>query len=41
MKFLLDTKALIAFFNGEEGAENVEKILKEIDENKRRIHLSS
>jgi len=34
MKFLLDTKALIAFFNDEEGAENVEKILKEIDENK-------
>jgi len=34
MKFLLDTKALIAFFNDEEGAKNVEKILKEIDENK-------
>ena len=34
MKYLLDTKALIAFFNNEEGAENVEKILSEIDENK-------
>ncbi|MCD6456588.1 MAG: PIN domain-containing protein [Methanophagales archaeon] len=30
----MDTKALIAFFNNEEGAKNVEKILKEIDENK-------
>ena len=34
MKYILDTKALIAFFNNEEGAKNVEKILKEIDENK-------
>jgi len=34
MKYLLDTKALIAFFNNENGAENVEKILSDIDENK-------
>jgi ribonuclease VapC len=34
MKYLLDTKALIAFFNNEEGAETVEKILSDIDENK-------
>lgn len=34
MKYILDTKALIAFFNNENGAEKVEKILKEIDENK-------
>lgn len=33
MKYLLDTKALIAFFNNEEGAEKVEKILSKIDEN--------
>ncbi len=26
MKYLLDTKALIAFFNDEDGAENVEKM---------------
>jgi len=34
MKYILDTKALIAFFNDEDGAENVEKILDDIDENK-------
>ena len=34
MKYLLDTKALIAFFNDEDGAENVEKILNNIDKNK-------
>jgi ribonuclease VapC len=34
MKYLLDTRALIAFFNNEEGAEIVEKILSDIDENK-------
>jgi len=34
MKYLLDTKALLAFFNNEDGAENVESILKEIDENR-------
>ncbi|MBA7524997.1 hypothetical protein ES705_17142 [subsurface metagenome] len=34
MKYLLDTKALIAFFNNEVGADFVERILGEIDENK-------
>ena len=34
MKYLLETKALIAFFNDEDGAENVEKILNDIDKNK-------
>ena len=34
MKYILDTKALIAFFNDEDGAENVEKILDDIDANK-------
>lgn len=34
MKYLLDTKALIAFFNNEDGAENVEAILKEIDDDR-------
>ena len=33
MAYLFDTKALIAFFNDEEGAEFVERILAEIDEN--------
>ena len=33
MNYLLDTKALIAFFNNEEGADRVEAILNEIDEN--------
>jgi predicted nucleic acid-binding protein len=33
MKYLLDTKALIAFFNNEKGADKVELILKAIDEN--------
>ena len=33
MKYLLDTKALIAFFNNEDGADKIEQILKEIDEN--------
>ena len=33
MNYLLDTKALIAFFNNEVGANIVEQILKEIDEN--------
>ncbi|RZN33435.1 MAG: type II toxin-antitoxin system VapC family toxin [Methanophagales archaeon ANME-1-THS] len=32
MNYLLDTKALIAFFNNEDGADKVEVILKEIDE---------
>ena len=34
MNYILDTKALIAFFNNEKGAENVEKILRDVDENK-------
>jgi len=34
MNYLLDTKALIAFFNNEDGADKVEMILKEIDENR-------
>jgi predicted nucleic acid-binding protein len=34
MNYILDTKALIAFFNNENGAENVEKILSDVDENK-------
>jgi len=34
MNYLLDTKALIAFFNNEDGADKVEVILKEIDENR-------
>ena len=33
MTYLFDTKALIAFFNDEEGAEFVERILVDIDEN--------
>lgn len=32
MSYLLDTKALIAFFNNEAGADKVEEILKAIDE---------
>lgn len=34
MRYLFDTKALMAFFNDEEGAEFVEGILADIDENK-------
>ena len=34
MKYILDTKTLIAFFNNENGAKNVEKILNDVDENK-------
>jgi predicted nucleic acid-binding protein len=33
-KYLLDTQALLAFFNNEDGADKVEAILREIDENK-------
>ncbi|MCW3134263.1 MAG: PIN domain-containing protein [Methanophagales archaeon] len=41
MKYLLDTKALIAFFNNEDGAEFVEKVLREVDENKAEGFVSS
>lgn len=33
MKYLFDTMALIAFFNNETGAGNVESILEKVDEN--------
>lgn len=33
MNYLLDTKALIAFFNNEDGADKIERILREIDDN--------
>ena len=41
MKYLFDTKALIAFFNNEDGAEFVEKLLKEVDEGKTKGFISS
>jgi ribonuclease VapC len=41
MKYLLDTKALIAFFNDEEGAGDVEKILKGVDENRAKGFVST
>jgi len=41
MKYLFDTKALIAFFNDEDGAEFVEKLLKEVDEGKAKGFISS
>jgi ribonuclease VapC len=41
MKYLLDTKALLAFFNEEDGAEKVEAILKEIDENRAEGFISA
>jgi len=41
MKYLFDTKALIAFFNDEDGAEFVEKLLKEVDEGKAEGFISS
>ena len=41
MNYLLDTKALIAFFNNEDGADKVEAILKEIDENKAEGFISA
>lgn len=33
-KYFLDTQALLAFFNNEDGADKVEALLREIDENK-------
>jgi len=41
MRYLFDTKALIAFFNNEEGAEFVEKLLREVDEDKAEGFMSS
>lgn len=41
MKYLFDTKALIAFFNDEEGAELVEKLLREVDTGKAEGFISS
>ncbi|RLF89771.1 type II toxin-antitoxin system VapC family toxin, partial [Thermococci archaeon] len=41
MKYLFDTKALIAFFNNEDGAEFVEKLLKEVDEGRAEGFISS
>lgn len=41
MNYLLDTEALIAFFNNEEGADKVESILREIDENKAEGFISA
>ncbi len=41
MKYLLDTKALIAFFNNEDGADKVAAILEEIDENKAEGFISA
>ena len=41
MRYLFDTKALIAFFNNEEGAEFVEKLLGEVDEDKAEGFISS
>ncbi len=41
MKYLLDTKALLAFFSDEDGAEKVEAILKEIDENRAEGFIST
>ncbi len=41
MNYLLDTKALIAFFNNEDGTEKIESILREIDENKADGYISA
>jgi len=41
MKYLFDTKALIAFFNDEDGAEFVYNLLKGVDENKIEGFISS
>ncbi|QOJ78832.1 PIN domain-containing protein [Infirmifilum lucidum] len=31
MKYLFDTKALVAFFNGEEGCERVRELLRDVE----------
>jgi len=41
MKYLFDTEALIAFFNNEDGAEFVEKLLREVDEGRAEGFISS
>ena len=41
MKYLFDAKALIAFFNNEDGAELVEKLLREVDEGRAEGFISS
>ncbi|RLE66721.1 MAG: hypothetical protein DRJ47_01770 [Thermoprotei archaeon] len=41
MKYLFDTKALIAFFNDEDGAEFVYDLLKGVDEDKIEGFISS
>ncbi|MHA1505869.1 MAG: PIN domain-containing protein [Candidatus Asgardarchaeia archaeon] len=41
MRYLLDTKALVAFFNDEDGADFVERILKDVDEGKVEGFVSS
>jgi len=41
MRFLFDTKALIAFFNNEKGADFVESILKDVDGEKAKGFISS
>ncbi|MCD6368497.1 MAG: type II toxin-antitoxin system VapC family toxin [Thermoproteales archaeon] len=41
MKYLFDTKALIAFFNDEDGAEFVYNLLKGVDEDKIEGFISS
>jgi len=41
MKYLFDTKALVALFNDEDGADFVERILREVDEGKAEGFVSS
>lgn len=41
MRYLFDTKALVAFFNDEEGADFVEKLLREVDEDRAEGFISS
>jgi len=40
-RYLLDTKALIAFFNDEEGADFVERILAKVDSNRADGYISA
>lgn len=41
MNYLLDTKALLAFFNNEAGADTVEQILSAVDENRAEGFISA
>jgi len=41
VKYLFDTKALVAFFNDEDGAEFVERLLREVDEGRAEGFVSS